>query len=248
MRHAIGGLMILAIVLLNFGTVQAQSTLAEADALYNAGGLENYQAAIPLYEKAVAERGDDYEVLWKCARAHRDFGNKIKQRGGDDWEDICAQQGKAGMGFAERAIALAPDKVEGHYYYGLSVGIYSDGVSILTALSEGLKNKTQQSFETAYKIDKTYNKGGPMLSLGRFWTVLPWPMNDEDKALEYFREYQAAGFLDGSVEGKVYFSELLIDIGGKDNEAEARELLQAATQSPETYFADWAKRLLKDLD
>ena len=248
MRHAIGGLMILAIVLLNFGTVQAQSTLAEADALYNAGGLENYQAAIPLYEKAVAERGDDYEVLWKCARAHRDFGNKIKQRGGDDWEDICAQHGKAGMGFAERAIALAPDKVEGHYYYGLSVGIYSDGVSILTALSEGLKNKTQQSFETAYKIDKTYNKGGPMLSLGRFWTVLPWPMNDEDKALEYFREYQAAGFLDGSVEGKVYFSELLIDIGGKDNEAEARELLQAAAQSPETYFADWAKRLLKDLD
>ena len=248
MRHAIGGLMILAMVLLNFGTVQAQSTLAEADALYNAGGLENYQAAIPLYEKAVAERGDDYEVLWKCARAHRDFGNKIKQRGGDDWEDICAQQGKAGMGFAERAIALAPDKVEGHYYYGLSVGIYSDGVSILTALSEGLKNKTQQSFETAYKIDKTYNKGGPMLSLGRFWTVLPWPMNDEDKALEYFREYQAAGFLDGSVEGKVYFSELLIDIGGKDNEAEARELLQAAAQSPETYFADWAKRLLKDLD
>ena len=248
MRHAIGGLMILAIVLLNFGTVQAQSTLAEADALYDAGGLQNYQAAIPLYEKAVAERGDDYEALWKCARAHRDFGNKIKQRGGDDWEDICAQQGKAGMGFAERAIALAPDKVEGHYYYGLSVGIYSDGVSILTALSEGLKNKTQQSFETAYKIDKTYNKGGPMLSLGRFWTVLPWPMNDEDKALEYFREYQAAGFLDGSVEGKVYFSELLIDIGGKDNEAEARGLLQAAAQSSETYFADWAKRLLKDLD
>ena len=86
------------------------------------------------------------------------------------------------MGFAEKAITLAPDKVEGYYYYGLSVGIYSDGVSILTALSEGLKNKTQQSFETAYKIDKTYNRGGPMLSLGRFWTVLPWPMNDEDKA------------------------------------------------------------------
>jgi len=152
------------------------------------------------------------------------------------------------MGFAEKAIALATDKVEGYYYYGLSVGIYSDGVSILTALSEGLKNKTQESFEAAYKIDKTYNKGGPMLSLGRFWTVLPWPMNDEDKALAYLREYQAAGFLDGSDEGKIYLSELLIDIGGKDNEAEARQLLQAAAQSPETYFSNWAKRLLKDLD
>jgi hypothetical protein len=73
-------------------------------------------------------------------------------------------------------------------------------------------------------------------------------MNDEDKALAYFREFQSAGFLDGSDEGKVYMAELLIDIGGKDNEAEARTLLQAAAQSPETYFSDWAKRLLKDLD
>jgi tetratricopeptide (TPR) repeat protein len=248
MRQTISGLLILTVVLLGFGTVKAESNLAQADALYEAGGLGNYQAAIPLYEKAVAEMGDNYEALWKCARAHRDYGNKIKQQGGADWEDLCAQQGKAGMGFAEKAIALAPDKVEGYYYYGLSVGIYSDGVSILTALSEGLKDKTQQSFETAYKIDKTYNQGGPMLSLGRFWTVLPWPMNDEDKALAYLREYQSAGFLEGSVEGKIYLAELLIDIGGKDKEAEARTLLQTASQSPEPYFSDWAKRLLADLD
>ena len=248
MRNAIGGLMMLAMMLLGVGGVQAESSLAEADAMYDAGGLENYKTAIPLYEKAVAEMGNNYEALWKCARAHRDYGNKIKQQGGPDWEDICAQQGKAGMGFAEKAIALAPDQVEGYYYYGLSVGIYSDGVSILTALSEGLKNKTQESFETAYKIDKNYNRGGPMLSLGRFWTVLPWPMNDEDKALAYLREFQAAGFLDGSVEGKIYLGELLIDIGGDDNEAEARKLLQAAAQSPEPYFSNWAKRLLADLD
>jgi tetratricopeptide (TPR) repeat protein len=248
MRQAIGGLMILAIIVLGFGTVQAESTLAEADALYEAGGLENYKAAIPLYEKAVAELGDNYEALWKCARAHRDYGNKLKQQGGADWEDLCAQHGKAGMGFAEKAIALAPDKVEGYYYYGLSVGIYSDGVSILTALSEGLKSKTQNSFETAYKIDKTYNRGGPMLSLGRFWTVLPWPMNDDDKALAYLREFQSAGYLEGSVEGQIYLAELLIDIGGQDNEAEARKLLETAVQSPEPYFADWAKRLLADLD
>ena len=248
MRQAISGLLILAMIVVGFGTVQAESTLAEADALYEAGGLENYQAAIPLYEKAVAELGDNYEALWKCARAHRDYGNQLKQQGGADWEDLCAQHGKAGMGFAEKATALAPDKVEGYYYYGLSVGIYSDGVSILTALSEGLKNKTQNNFETAYKIDKTYNRGGPMLSLGRFWTVLPWPMNDEDKALAYLREFQSAGYLEGSVEGQIYLAELLIDIGGQDNEAEARKLLETAVQSPEPYFADWAKRLLADLD
>lgn len=248
MKKLLGWVLVLALVLFSNGVVLADSVLIEADARYDAGGLENYLAAIPLYEKAAAEMGAQYEVLWKCARAHRDYGNKIKQRGEGDWEDLCAKHGKAGMQFAERAIALEPEKVEGYYYYGLSVGIYSDGVSILTALSEGLKNKTQESFEAAYKIDKTYNKGGPILSLGRFWTVLPWPMSDEDKALEYFREYQSGGFLDGSDEGKIYMAELLMDIGGKDNEAEARTMLKTAEQSSEPYFADWAKRLLDDLD
>ena len=248
MRHVIGVMMVLGMVLFVSGVALAGTTLEEADALYDAGGLENFLAAIPLYEKAVAESGTDYETLWKCARAHRDYGNKVKQKAEGEWEDLCAKHGKAGMQFAEKAIAVAPEKVEAHYYYGLSVGIYSDGVSILTALSEGLKNKTQESFETAYNIDKSYNRGGPILSLGRFWTVLPWPMSDEDKALEYFREFQAAGFMDNSDEGKIYMSELLIDIGGKDNEAEAQALLQVAAQSPEVYFSNWAKRLLEDLN
>ena len=39
MRHAIGALMILELVVLGFGTVQAESTLAEADALFNEQGI-----------------------------------------------------------------------------------------------------------------------------------------------------------------------------------------------------------------
>ena len=248
MKQFVGWVMVLTMVLFGSGAALAANALTEADALYDTGGIENYRNAIPLYEKAVAELGDHYEALWKCARAHRDYGNKIKQKGEGDWEDLCAKHGKAGMQYAERAIALEPEKVEGYYYYGLSVGIYSDGVSILTALSEGLKDKTQESFEAAYKIDKKYNRGGPMLSLGRFWFVLPWPMDDEDKSLAYFREFQSAGFIETSDEGKIYMSELLIDIGGDENEAEARNLLQAAAQSSEKYFADWAKRLLQELD
>ena len=43
------------------------------------------------------------------------------------------------MHYAQKAIDLEPNKPEGYYYYGLSVGIYADGVSVLTALREGLK-------------------------------------------------------------------------------------------------------------
>ncbi len=226
----------------------ADPALTQADARYEAGGLDNLEASLVLYEKARQASPADYETLWKSARAHRDYGNRAKQKSLPDWEDICKTQGKIAMQLAEQAIALAPEGVEGQYYYGLSVGIYSDGVSIFTALSEGLKDKTQSSFEKAYALDRQYNAAGPILSLGRFWTVLPWPMNDKKKALTYFREYEQTGHLETSDEGQIYFGELLIKLGGKANKAEARQWLEIAAQSPEPYFADWAARLLKKLD
>ena len=79
------------------------------------------------------------------------------------------------MDYAQKAIDLQPGKPDGHFYYGVSAGTYSDGVSIATVFTEGLKNKTQTSSEKAYAY-KTYEQGGPILALGRFWTVLPWPL------------------------------------------------------------------------
>jgi hypothetical protein len=239
---------LVVMLLLTASVVAANQTLMEADARYDAGGLENIKASLALYEKARQETPAHYETLWKSARAHRDYGNRAKQEKLADWEAVCKDQGKIAMQLAEQAIALAPEGVEGQYYYGLSVGIYSDGVSIFTALSEGLKGKTQNSFEKAYAIDKNYNQAGPILSLARFWTVLPWPMQDKKKALQYFREYEHTGFLKTSAEGQVYFGELLIKLGDKANKAEARRWLEIAAQSPEPYFAEWAERLLAKLD
>ena len=51
------------------------------------------------------------------------------------------------MHYAERAIDLNKKGVQGYFYYGLCVGSYSDGVSILTALREGLKGKTQRALK-----------------------------------------------------------------------------------------------------
>ncbi len=236
------------LLLLAAPAAAADQALRKADARHAAGGLEDLKASLALYAQARQAAPVDYEILWKSARAHRDFGNRVKQEKLPDWKAICKTQGKTAMQLAERAIALAPGRVEGHYYYGLSVGIYSDGVSVLTALSEGLKDKTQTSFEKAYALDKHYHHAGPILSLGRFWTVLPWPMHDKQKALKYFREYEETGFLKAYAEAQVYFGELLIKMGGKANKKEARRWLEIAARAPERYFAERAERLLAKLD
>jgi tetratricopeptide (TPR) repeat protein len=225
----------------------AADYLAEADRLYTLGGLENYKQAIELYKKALDQNPENYEAAWKCARAHREYGDTAKTEKIEGWKKICAEYGKAGMNYALEATRIDPNKPDGYYFYGLNVGTYSDGVSIFTALSEGLKDKTQDNFEKAYELDKMYTEGGPMIALGRFWQVLPWPMRDRKKSLKFYREYQATPYFADNMEVHVYFGELLIQIGGKKNKAEAKGYLEKAAQSDDAFYSERAKELLKKL-
>jgi len=115
-------------------------------------------------------------------------------------------------------------------------------VSILTALKEGLKDKTQSSFEKSYELNKMYDDGGPIKALGRFWFVLPWPLQKKDTSLGYLREYNQ--LFPNDAEGQVFLAEILLKTDGED---EAKALLQKASASDEQYFANWAKRLLSDI-
>jgi tetratricopeptide (TPR) repeat protein len=236
---------VLSITLIAIFSVGAMAAdyVAEADKLFDQGGLENYIQAIDLYLKALGENPNSYEANWKCARAHREYGDDARKAKVQGWEDICAEYGKKGMQYAARAIELDPEKPDGHYYYGLSVGVYSDGVSIFTALGEGLKDKTQSSFEKTYAIDKMYKEGGPMISLGRFWAVLPWPMRDRKKSLQYYREYQETQWFATNTEAQLFLAEVLIQMGGKEKKAEAKGFVDKALQSDDPYFKDWANDL-----
>ena len=245
-RTTLGCLCLFLVIIFPFGLLAADY-VAEGDKLFDQGGLANFKQAIELYQKALAENPNSYEANWKCARAYREYGDTAKTEKVDGWKDICAKYGKADMNYAQKATELEPEKPDGYYYYGLNVGIYSDGVSIFTALSEGLKDKTQKSFEKTYDIDKMYKEGGPMIALGRFWQVLPWPMRDRKKSLKYYREYQDTKYFADNIEVHVYLGELLIQIGGKENKVEAKGYLEKAAKSDDAFYKERANELLKKL-
>ncbi|MBC2712710.1 MAG: hypothetical protein HGJ94_17500 [Desulfosarcina sp.] len=219
-------------------------SIADADALYEQGGTVNLFNAINMCETFLEKSPENFEGNWKCARACREYGENAKKSNYDGWEQICAEYGKKGMKYASKAKALDPNHPAGYYFYGLNAGIYSDGTSIITAVKEGLKNKTQSSFEKVYELDKAYEEAGAILALGRFWAVLPWPLYDKKKALNYYREFQQTEYFQSSIEGRVYLSELLIALGGDRNKAEAKDLLTQSVQAGEPYFRNWAQRLL----
>jgi len=140
--------------------------------------------------KLAAAAPQDYALNWQAAQAARKYGDYLVSHEVSGWKDTARVAAKEGMKYGEIAFKLNPTGIEGWYYYGLCVGTYSDCVSIIKALTEGLKGKTQMGFENAYKFDKTYDNGGPILSLGRFWQVLPGIAGqDRKKAEQLFDEY-----------------------------------------------------------
>lgn len=228
----------------------ADSLISQADALREKGGADNFKAAMKFYEEAAASNPKDYEANWKCARIYRDYGNLFKETQKGDWEKVCAESGKKGMAYAEKAIAADPQKPEGYYFYGVCSGIYSDGAGIMTALKEGLKDKIQTNLEKAYNIDKNYDDASPPLALGRFWAVVPWPFTDKDKALKLYDEYlkltkHAVAHDD---ERNLYVAELLVDLGGDGNIAKAKPLIEKASKSKNEYYRSQAAKLKKAIN
>jgi len=223
-------------------TSLANDTIAQADALFDKGDVDSILESIPLYIKAVEANPNSYEANWKCARAHREYANLNLEQELEGWKDVCKKYGKDGMRYGEKAKELEPEKIEGHYYYGLCVASYSDGVSILKALKEGLKGSTQKAFYKAYEIDKMFEDGGPILAIARFWHQLPFPLRNKRRAQKYFEEHHK--YFPDDPQGLVYFAELLIDRRKKD---EARPLLEKAVAGDEPYYSKLAKKLLEDL-
>jgi len=240
-RVLLGGLYLLLVMTVPV-CIMAEELISQADALYDQGGTENYLKSGDLFAQALSADPSSYEAAWKASRSYREYANACKENEVEGWKDICKEYGKLGMNFGDKAIELNAEGIEGYFWYGCSVGNYSDGVSILTALKEGLKDKTQSSFEKSYELNKMYDDGGPIKALGRFWFVLPWPLQKKDTSLGYLREYNQ--LFPNDAEGQVFLAEVLLKTDGED---EAKALLQKASASDEQYFANWAKRLLSDI-
>ncbi|MCD6586251.1 MAG: hypothetical protein J7K96_10855 [Desulfobacteraceae bacterium] len=220
----------------------------QAQDLVEKEGLENSKEALDLCTEVLKKDPNNFKANWMASKACWLYGMYTQELYFDDWKDICRLYGKKGMGYAEKAIALNPKRVEGHFWYGMNVGIYSDSISIIIAIIEGLKSNVQDSFETAYKIDKYYNHGGPIAALGRFWAILPWPLNDNKLAMKYYREFHKTEFygLPDTVQFHIYYAELLME--NRKTQKEAKLFLEAVPEiSKNKFWNDQAKAMLDDM-
>jgi FimV-like protein len=238
----------LIIVLLALSAVALPMAAAAYDPLSEAksllvrnNSLQSYKKAVELSCVSAQQQPQSFEANWVCAKAHYAYADESMKQGVKGWQGVCKTYGRIGMEYAEKAIRINPSRVEGYFWYGCSVGTYSDGAGILDAIREGTK-KIQKAFETAYALDKMYEDASPVLALGRYWSVLPWPLKDKKKALLYLEEFHI--YFPDNPEGLVYLAEAYLDVNEKDK---ARQLLIKAASSGDRYYRKRACKLLTDI-
>jgi hypothetical protein len=132
-----------------------------------------------LVRDAVKAEPDSFDVRWRQAALL-----SWSADGAADGSELKAQLGKSAWDAAERAIEIKASDVRGHYYGAIGLGLYSEGVGILTALREGLEGKFRDFAQAALRIDKDFLDGAPQMLWGRYFLKLPWPKRDVRKSVE----------------------------------------------------------------
>jgi tetratricopeptide (TPR) repeat protein len=236
----------------------SENCVERIDTLLEKGKQENYQSSgLDLMKESLdrclacmEKRPEDYEILWRCARAAHQYGETARNLQVEGWEEICQEWGRKGTEIAEKAMAVEPDRVEGYFWQGACIGVYSDGTGIMTAVKEGFYKKSKSAMARVYELDKTYNDYDSVFANAMFWISLPFPLKSKQKALEYYREFEeSTAWKERPYIRRVYGANLLMEVKPRGYKEEAKRLLDKALGYPhlQKYYRDWATELRSDL-
>lgn len=159
----------------------AADRVAEADALYEGrDDINKARVCVAALRQARTADYGNYEAAWKLARAAFYVGDHTQN------DDERSDMFREGIEAGKAAIALQPEKADGHFWLGANYG--GDAAhSTLANLSSFQDIKREM--ESVLKIDETYQGYSAYLGLGRLYLQAPKVMGgDTSKAIEYLEK------------------------------------------------------------
>jgi tetratricopeptide (TPR) repeat protein len=158
-----------------------EDLLLKGDELYVRRGEPGLAAqALATYQEALALAPGSVSVMAKNLQAMFFIGDNSPA--GADKQRIF----KAAMELSRKAVALHPDRVEGHYWLGVHTGSYGQARGVLKSLF--LKNDIIRAMNKAIAIDGAYENGGAYCVLGRLYFKVPGLFGGSNKKSRRFHE------------------------------------------------------------
>jgi hypothetical protein len=137
----------------------------EQMAKHTAQGAVNAIAAL---KKALLKE-KTYETLWRAARAAAWLSDEYEDK------DNKRTWAETGMGYAKDAMALEPQRVEGQYYYALTLGQYLFIEQSNPTKARQLLPQVLESSKSSVKINEKFDHAGPLRLLGSLYAQAPEP-------------------------------------------------------------------------
>lgn len=205
----------------NAGVTLAPDPIRDADHLFTRGeDVGRDRRSLEVLERALATDGNNYQLLWRAARSYYFVGDSAAGTA----EKVSYFD--KGVAAAQRAIALQPNAVEGHFWLAVNYGGQSEVKGILNAVQT--VRKIRAEMETVLRLNASYEDGNAYLALGRIDRELPRLLGGSPKrGLSYLE--QGLRVAPKNMDLKFTLAEVYLAEGRKD---EGRRLLQEIVNAP----------------
>lgn len=192
----------------------------DPDALYKQREtIASAQHAEGIWAARLAKDPKDFESAWKLARARYWLGGHADEKKRKAYLEAGITAGRA-------AIAIAPNKPEGHFWIAANMGALAESFG----LRQGLKYRgdIKDALLTVLRLDPAYQQGSADRALGRWYYKVPGLFGGSDrKSEEHLRK--SLTYNPNSASSLFFLAETLIELGKKD---EARRALQKLLDAP----------------
>ena len=210
-------------------TASAQTVASrdgDADALYaKREDLASARQAAALWSARLHTNPRDFAAAWKLARVSYWLG-------GHAMESERRAALEHGLKAARAAIAIHPNRPEGHFWLAANMG----GLAESFGMRQGLRYRgdIKDALLTVLKIDPAYQAGSADRALGRWYYKVPGLFGgSKKKSEEHLR--RSLAYNPNSSSSLFFLAETLIAL---DRDAEARAMLEKLLAAPVS--AEWA--------
>jgi tetratricopeptide (TPR) repeat protein len=198
-----------------------QAIIRQADELYaDRHRIENVRASVAILESS--DR-NEYEILWRLGRALFFLGQEALDRN-SAFSNYCE-----GVVASEKAVAITPARVEGHFWWAVNLALAAQIRRRLFGI--GRARRAIRELREAVQIDSSYHGAGPLRVLARLQHKLPRLLGGGVGSAR--TNYKAAvNLAPENTVTRIYFAELLLELGEQDLAGEQLEFVLKVPTNP----------------